>query len=76
MKGQMQIYYDIEGDFLEINIGKYTKGYFKDIGKGISERIDEKTGKITGVAILGFRKRTQTLKDVKIDLPVDLEITT
>ncbi len=76
MKGQMQIYYDVEGDFLEINIGKYTKGYFKDIGEGISERIDEKTGKITGVAILGFRKRTQSLKDVKIDLPVDLEITT
>lgn len=71
----MQIYYDVEGDFLEINIGKYTKGYFKDIGEGISERIDEKTGKITGVAILGFRKRTQSLKDVKIDLPVDLEIT-
>ena len=75
MKGQMQIYYDAEGDFLEINIGKYRKGYFKDISKGIAERIDEKTGKITGIAILGFRKRTQELKDVEIGLPVKLQIT-
>ena len=75
MKGQMQIYYDIEGDFLEINIGKYTRGYFKDVGEGIAERIDEKTGQITGVAILGFRKKTQQMHDVKIDLPIQLEIT-
>ena len=75
MKGQMQIYYDVEGDFLEINIGKYTTGYFKDVSEGIAERIDEKTGKITGIAILGFKKRTQQLKDGKINLPVDLEIT-
>lgn len=72
----MQIYYDIEGDFLEINIGEYTRGYFKDIGEGIAERIDEKTGKITGVAILGFKKKTQQMHDVKIDLPLQLEITT
>jgi len=75
MKGQMHIYYDAEGDFLEINVGKYTKGYFKDVAEGIAERIDEKTGKITGIAILGFKKRTQQMKDVKIDLPIKLEIT-
>ena len=75
MKGQMQIYYDVEGDFLEINIGKYTEGHFKDIDEGIAERIDEKTGKVTGIAILSFRKRAQKLKDVKINLPVNLEIT-
>jgi len=75
MKGQMHIYYDAEGDFLEINIGKYTKGYFKDVAEGIAERIDEKTGKITGIAILGFKKRTQEMKDVIINLPVKLEIT-
>lgn len=57
MKGKMQIYYDEEGDFLEINIGDYSEGYFKDISEGISERIDEKTGKTTGIAILGFKKR-------------------
>lgn len=71
----MQIYYDEEGDFLEINIGEYTEGYFRDVNEGISERIDEKTGEITGIAILNFRKRTQEIKDLKINLPVTLEIT-
>ncbi len=73
MKGQMQIYYDEESDFLEINIGKYTRGYFKDVDEGIAERIDEKTGKVTGIAILGFKKISQ-LKG-KVNLPVKLEIT-
>ncbi len=76
MKGKMQLYYDEEGDFLEINIGEFSEGYFQDIGEGMAERIDEKTGKVTGIAILSFKKRTQELKDLKIDLPVNLEITT
>ena len=71
----MQIYYDEEGDFLEINTGRYTKGYFKDIGEGIAKRIDEKTGKITGIAILSFKKRSKQLKDAKINLPLNIEIT-
>lgn len=71
----MNIYYDEEGDFLEINIGKYTEGYFRDMGKGISERIDEKTGKVTGIAILDFKKRTENLKELKISLPVKIELT-
>jgi len=75
MKGNMNIYYDEEGDFLEINIGEYTEGYFRDIGDGISERIDEKTGKVTGIAILDFKKRTENLKDLKISLPVKIELT-
>lgn len=75
MKGNMNIYYDEEGDFLEINIGEYTEGFFRDIGDGISERIDEKTGKITGIAILDFKKRTENLKELKISLPVKIELT-
>ncbi len=74
MKGQMQLYFDEEGDFLEINIGEYAEGFFRDVGEGISERIDEKTGKVTGVAILGFKKRTQQMKDMKINLPVKIEM--
>ncbi len=75
MKGQMQVYYDEEGDFLEINIGEFTEGFFKDIGEGIAERIDEKTGNVTGIAILSFKKRSGQGKDFKIDLPVNLHIT-
>ncbi len=68
------MYYDEEGDFLEINIGDYTEGYFKNLGSGIFERVDKKTGNIIGIAIAGFKKRTEKLKDVKISLPVKLEI--
>jgi len=74
MKGNMNIYYDEEADFLEINIGDYKRGYFKDIDNGISERIDEKTGKVTGIAIMSFKKRTEKLEDLKISLPVKIEI--
>ena len=68
----MYVYYDEEGDFLEINIGGYTEGYFRDIGEGVSERIDEKTGRITGVAIMGFKKRA--LKETRVNLPFKLTI--
>ena len=72
MKGPMNVYYDEEGDFLEINVGEYTEGYFRDVGEGISERVDEKTGKVTGISILSFKRRSK--KDMKIDLPVNIEI--
>ena len=60
MKGQMQLYYDEEGDFLEINIGEFSEGFFRDTGDGVSERVDEKTGNVTGVAVLGFKKTNRT----------------
>ena len=74
MKGQMELYYDEEGDFLEINISEFKEGFFRDVGEGISERIDEKTGNVTGVAVLGFRKRTREMKDLKIKLPLKIEM--
>ena len=74
MKENLYIYYDGEGDFLELHVGEYTEGYFRDVGKGVSERIDEKTGKVTGVAILGFKKRTEGLKEVKVPLPIKIEL--
>lgn len=70
----MNVYYDEEGDFLEINIGDYTEGYFRDIGEGVSERIDEKTGKITGIAIMSFKKRTEGLKEIRVSLPLKLQL--
>lgn len=72
MKGRTQLYYDKEGDFLEINFGSFTKGYFADSGNGIFKRIDEKTNKVTGIAVVGFMKRAVKLE--RITLPVKLEI--
>lgn len=74
MKGNMSLYYDEEEDFLEINIGKHTEGYFKNIGKGIFERIDKKTKQIKGIMVMGFRKRTKSNKNIAIPLPVKIEM--
>ena len=71
----MHLYYDEEGDFLEISIGKHTEGYFRNLGKGIFERVDKKTKEVKGVAVMGFKKRTQRLKDTSVSLPFTIELT-
>ena len=74
MSNELNLYYDEEGDFLELNIGDYTEGHFKNLGNSIFERIDKKTNNVTGIAIHGFRKRTQGLKGVKVSLPVKIQL--
>lgn len=73
-KGKLNIYYDDEGDFLELNIGRYTEGSFKSVGNGIFERIDKKTKQVTGIAIHGFRKRTQKMKNLQLSLPIEIKV--
>ena len=75
MKGKLNLYYDEEGDFLEFQVGEPTEGHFKNCGNGIFERIDKKTNAITGIAIMGFRKRTEGKKEVNIALPLDVQLT-
>jgi len=75
MKGKLCIYYDEEGDFLEITLGNYSEGYFENLGDGIFKRIDKKAGNITGIAIAGFKKRTKKLEELEISLPIKMEIT-
>ncbi|MBI2109767.1 DUF2283 domain-containing protein [Candidatus Woesearchaeota archaeon] len=74
MKGKMFVYYDEEGDFLEIGMEKHGDGYFKDLEEDVSVRIDEKTGKVVGIAIMNFKKRTKELKDIEIKLPFKIEL--
>ncbi|QQG38431.1 MAG: hypothetical protein HYS32_02375 [Candidatus Woesearchaeota archaeon] len=71
----MYVYYDEEGDFLELHIGEYSEGHFKNLGDGLFERVDKKTGEIKGIAIASFKKKTEQLDDVGFSLPVNLEIT-
>jgi len=74
MKGNMNIYYDEEADFLEIGIDSSRNGYFRDVGEGVSERVNKDTGKVIGIAIMSFKKRTQNMETLEIPLPVKLEI--
>ena len=74
MKEKINIYYDEEGDFLEITMGKPTKGHFKNLGDGIFKRIDEKTNKVKGFMIHSFKKRTEKDKEIKFTLPVKMQL--
>ena len=68
----MRVYYDEEGDFLEISVGKPSKCYASELGQGVFLRIDEKTEEVKSIGILGFKKRTKDLKDIKLDIPVEV----
>ena len=74
MKEKLHIYYDEEGDFLELRIGKPTPSVYNDIGKDVFQRIDEKTGETKGFAVFNFKKRTEKLKDVEVPLPVSIKL--
>ena len=74
MKNKLNIYYDEEGDFLELRIGKPTPSVYNDIGNDIFQRIDEKTRKVKGFAIFNFKKRTEKLKNIAVSLPIELKV--
>lgn len=74
MKEKVRVYYDKDGDFLEIGIGKPRKGYFEEIKDGVLLRKDEKTDKVIGFAIHGFTKRARHLKELKTSLPFTIEV--
>ncbi len=72
MKGKMRVYYDEEGDFLEISVGKPSKCYASEIQPGVFIRIDEKSEEVKSIGILGFKKRAKDLKDVKLEIPIEV----
>ncbi len=69
MKEETSIYYDEEGDFLEITTGDISNCYFDSIGKGIFKIIDKKTGNVKGMAIHNFKARTKNFDEIKFSLP-------
>lgn len=72
MKGQMKIYYDEEGDYLEIFIKKGAPNYGEDIASGITIFRDEKTDEIIGIGILNFRKKARNFEDLELNLPFEV----
>ena len=76
MKGPMKVYYDEEGDFLEISVGKPSKCYASELGQGLFLRIDEKSEEVKSVGILSFKKRSKDLQDIRLDIPVEVNFST
>jgi uncharacterized protein YuzE len=72
MKGKMSLYYDAEGDYLEIYIEGTSPTYGEDIGDDITLFKKEETGEVIGIGILNFKKRTHSLKDIRLNLPFDI----
>ncbi|HLC32115.1 MAG TPA: DUF2283 domain-containing protein [Candidatus Nanoarchaeia archaeon] len=72
MKGKMNIYYDDEGDYLEIFIDNSSPTYGEDVGDDITLFKKESNDEVVGVGILNFKKRTKSLQDLKINLPFEI----
>lgn len=71
------IYYDEEGDFLEVSFGVPPETeYTEDLDSGIFITKDEKTNEIKSIGILDFRRRKDVLKEVlkRFNISMPLEV--
>jgi len=68
----MNIYYDDEGDYLEITMGDISNCYFNNVGNGIFQIVDKSTKEIKGISIHSFKARTRNLDEVKLSFPFKL----
>ncbi|MBI2043314.1 DUF2283 domain-containing protein [Candidatus Pacearchaeota archaeon] len=72
MEGKMSIYYDEEGDYLEIFIEGQSPTYGEDIGDDITLFKKEENNEVVGVGILNFKERAKSLNDIKLNLPFNV----
>ena len=72
MKGKMEIYYDEELDYLEIFIQNPPSNYGEDIAEDITLFRDENTDEVVGIGIQEFKEKTKNLKDIKLQLPFEI----
>lgn len=68
----MSIYYDSEGDYLEIFIDGASPTYGEEIGDDITLIKKEENDEVVGIGILNFKKRTKSLQEIKLNLPFDI----
>ena len=74
MKGQISVYYDEEGDFLEIMFGEPRNDYGDHVSQDIVLFRDQQTDEIIGIGILNFKQHTKDLDDLKLNLPVNINL--
>ena len=77
MKGAIDIYYDKEGDFLEITLANPPyESYCEDINDDVFVRRDEDTKEIFGIGVLNFTHHTKDLKDIFVKSPLKISFET
>lgn len=64
----MNIYYNEEGDYLEIFIKK-APNYGEELSSGITLFKDEETDEVIGIGILNFRQKAKQLHELELKLP-------
>ncbi len=69
----MSIYYDEEGDFLEIAMGDLSNCFFDNLGEGVFKIVDKDTGEVKGIAIHSFKARTKS-ESIKLKLPFKFKL--
>ena len=62
MEKEISVWFDKEGDYLEVTFGKPRRGYFKEIKDDVLQRIDSKTGKTLGFAFINFSKHFKDME--------------
>ncbi len=76
VNNNLELYYDIHADILEIQIGRPTSCYFDEIEDDLFEGHDEQTGELKGYKIFNFKKRANLgdKRKIKIPLPAKINI--
>ena len=77
MKGPIDIYYDEEGDFLELTIINPPKeSYCEDVNEDVFLRKDEDTHDVIGLGILNFKTHAKDFKKILANVPVKINFET
>ena len=66
-KESLRVWFDPEGDLLEVELGKPRKGFFRDVGDDVFLRVDMK-GNVLGFAILNATKRMKKVREVELPI--------
>ncbi|MEM3608934.1 MAG: DUF2283 domain-containing protein [Candidatus Bathyarchaeia archaeon] len=66
-KEGLKVWFDPEGDLLEVELSKPRKGFFKDLGDDVFLRVDEK-GNVLGFVILNVTKRVKNAREVELPI--------
>ena len=73
MDKEITVWFDKEGDYLEITFGKPRRGYFKEIKDDVLQRVDSGNGETLGFAFINFSKHFGDLeRPEEIKLPLKI----
>lgn len=77
MKEAIEIYYDEEGDYLEVSFGAPPKKeYTEQLDSEVLITRDENTDEVKSIGIVAFKKRANILKEIlgKLNLSMPLDV--